>query len=87
MNITSAKELCLRIKSEEIVDQKESAENNLKLRILDYFIAHDLSNDMFERALKARLSDPVRPRSRVGLYAPRFWKHGRKDTKPLNNNG
>jgi len=48
----------VRIKSEATVSQIESVDNNLKLRILDYFISRDPSNDVFEQALKARLSDP-----------------------------
>ena len=84
MNITSAKELCLRIKSEEIVDQKESAENNLKLRILDYFISRDLSNDMFERALKARLSDPDPAKEQSRIICAQIleaWQKGHKAPK------
>jgi hypothetical protein len=58
MNVISAKELCLRIKSEVTENQIESVDNNLKLRILDYFISHNPSDDVFEQALKVRLSDP-----------------------------
>jgi len=58
MNVISAKELCLRIKSEATVSKIENEDNILKLSILDYFISHDPSDDVFEQALKVRLSDP-----------------------------
>jgi len=54
----SATELCQKLKSEVVARQDTSAVNNLKLRILDYFITHDISDDIFEDVLKARLSDP-----------------------------
>jgi len=38
--------------------QDDSAANDLRLRILDHFITHDISDDIFEDVLKARLSDP-----------------------------
>ena len=52
------RELCQRLKSEAIAKQDTSAENDLRLRILDYFIASDLPDDVFEKVLKARLNDP-----------------------------
>lgn len=54
----SVKELCQRLKSEAMAKQDADAVNNLKLRILDYFITHDIADDIFEDVLKARLSDP-----------------------------
>ena len=54
----SVKELCQRLKSEAMARQDTSAVNDLRLRILDYFITHNISDDIFEDILKARLSDP-----------------------------
>ena len=54
----SATELCQRLKSEAITRQDASAVNSLKLRILDYFITHNVPDGMFEETLKARLNDP-----------------------------
>lgn len=58
MGRISATELCQRLKSEAIARQDASADNDLRLRILDYFIALNPSDDVFEGALKARLNDP-----------------------------
>lgn len=58
MSGISAMELCQKLKSEAIARQDDSAVNNLRLRIIDYFITHDLPDDIFEGALKARLNDP-----------------------------
>ena len=58
MGRTSAIELCQKLKSEATARQDASAVNNLRLRILDYFITRDVPDDMFEEALKARLNDP-----------------------------
>jgi len=52
------KELCQRLKSEAIARQDTSADNKLRLRILDYFITRELPDDMFEEVLEARLNDP-----------------------------
>jgi hypothetical protein len=41
-----------------VARQDASAVNNLRLRILDYFITRNISDDMFEELLKARLNDP-----------------------------
>jgi hypothetical protein len=38
--------------------QDDSAVNNLRLRILDFFITRSVSDDIFEEVLKARLNDP-----------------------------
>jgi hypothetical protein len=35
-----------------------SVTNDLRIRILDYFIIHDFSDDIFEDVLKGRLDDP-----------------------------
>ena len=58
MGRISATELCQKLKSEAIARQDVSAVNNLRLRILDYFITHNVPDDMFEEVLKARLNDP-----------------------------
>ena len=52
------RELCQRLKSETTARQDTSADNNLRLRILDYFIARSFPDDMFEKVLEARLNDP-----------------------------
>jgi len=53
-----AKELCQRLKSEATHKQDASSVNDLRLRILDYFIAADLTDDVFEAVLKALVNDP-----------------------------
>lgn len=58
MGRISARELCQRLKSEAIARQDEGPDKDLRLRILDYFIAHDPSDDVFEKVLRARLNDP-----------------------------
>jgi hypothetical protein len=54
----SATELCQKLKSEATARQDTSAVNNLRLRILEYFITRNFPDDMFEGILKARLNDP-----------------------------
>jgi len=54
----NAAELCQRLKSEAVARQDTGAVNNLRLRILDYFIALNPPDDRFEGLLKARLNDP-----------------------------
>lgn len=58
MDRISVRELCQRLKSEAAARQDASAVSDLRLRILDYFITHDISDDIFEDILKARLNDP-----------------------------
>ena len=58
MGRISAMELCQKLKTEAAGRQDDSAVNNLRLRILDYFITRNVSDDMFEGVLKARLNDP-----------------------------
>jgi hypothetical protein len=53
-----ATELCQKLKSEAVTRQDASEVNNLRLRILDYFINRNVSDDMFEEVLKARRNDP-----------------------------
>ena len=67
MNIISAAELCQRLKSEAIAKQDASAVNNLRLRILDYFIARNVPDDVFEGVLRGRLNDhdPAKEQSKV----------------------
>jgi hypothetical protein len=54
----SATGLCQKLKSETIARQDTDAVNNLRLRILDYFIIRNVPDDMFEGILKTRLNDP-----------------------------
>ena len=58
MGRISATELCQKLKTEATARQDTSAVNNLRLRILDYFITRNVPDDMFEGALQARLNDP-----------------------------
>lgn len=58
MGRTSATELCQKLKTEATARQDTSAINNLRLRILDFFITRNVPDDMFEGILKARLNDP-----------------------------
>ena len=58
MGRVSATELCQKLKSEAIARKDASAVNNLRLRILDYFITRSVPDDIFEGILKARLNDP-----------------------------
>jgi len=58
MDRISATELCHRLKSQALATQDASAVNNLRLRILDYFIALNPPDDRFEGLLRARLGDP-----------------------------
>ena len=55
---TNVTELCQKLKTEATARQDTSSVNNLRLRILDYFITRDVPDDVFERVLKARLNDP-----------------------------
>jgi len=55
---TSVTEVCRKLKSEAVARQDASTVNNLRLRILDYFITRNIPDDMFEGVLKARLNDP-----------------------------
>jgi len=67
MGRISAKELCQKLKTEAIAKQDASTANKLRLRILDYFITRNVSDDNFEEVLKARLNDPdpVKKQSKV----------------------
>ena len=58
MSKVSAIKLCKKLKDEAAAGQDSSAVNNLRLRILDYFITRNIPDDMFEEILKARLNDP-----------------------------
>lgn len=58
MGRISAVELCQKLKSEAIARQDNSEVNDLRIRILDYFITHSPRNDRFEGLLMARLNDP-----------------------------
>ena len=44
----SATELCQKLKSEVIARQDASAVNNLRLRILDYFITRNVPDDILK---------------------------------------
>ena len=58
MGRISATELCQRLKSEAMARQDASPVNDLRLRVLDFFITRDVPDDIFEEALVARLNDP-----------------------------
>jgi hypothetical protein len=55
---TNAMELCRKLKNEATVSKETGVVNELKLRILDYFINRNVPDDVFEEALKTRLRDP-----------------------------
>ena len=54
----SAMQLCQKLKSEAIAKRDAGAVNNLRLRILDYFIDRDVPDDIFAEALESRINDP-----------------------------
>lgn len=58
MGRIGATELCQKLKSEAVARQDASAVNNLRLRILDYFITRNIPDDMFEEVLEGRINDP-----------------------------
>jgi hypothetical protein len=58
VDITSATELCQKLKSEATARQDASAESNLRLLILDYLINSNIPDDIFQEVLQARLNDP-----------------------------
>lgn len=55
---TSARELCQSLKTEASARQDDSAVNNLRLRILEFFITRNVPDDIFEEVLRARINDP-----------------------------
>jgi len=63
----SAVELCQKLKDEVTASQDDSAVNNLRLRILDYFITRPIPDDKFEEILQGRIndSDPAKEQSKV----------------------
>lgn len=80
----SVKELCQRLKSEAMARQDDSAANYLRLRILDHFIIQDISEDIFEDVLKARLNDldPAKEQSKaICVEILEAWRT-RSDDKP-----
>ena len=58
MGETTPKEVCQRLKSEAMTKQDIDANSDLRLRTLGYLIAHDLTDEKFERILRARIADP-----------------------------
>lgn len=54
----SAMQLCQKLKSEAIAKRDASPVNNLRLRILDYFIDRNVPDDIFAEALESRINDP-----------------------------
>jgi len=58
MGEISVRELCQKLKSEAMARHDDSEVNDLRLRILDYFIINDISDDIFGDVLEARLNDP-----------------------------
>ena len=54
----SAVELCRKLKEEWEASQDNSAENNLRIRILDYLISRRVPDERFEDVLEGRINDP-----------------------------
>jgi hypothetical protein len=49
--------LCNSLKKKSL-ELEESDENRLRLKILDYFIERNVSDDIFEEVLTIRINDP-----------------------------
>jgi hypothetical protein len=58
LNKVSAVELCQKLKVESEASQDNSAENGLRIRILDYLISHRVPDNRFEEVLEGRINDP-----------------------------
>ena len=58
MGKVSAVELCQKLKQEAEASQDNSAENNLRIRILDYLITARVPDNRFEEILDGRINDP-----------------------------
>lgn len=52
-----AVELCNTLKGKSL-ELEESDENRLRLKILDFFIDRNISDDVFEEVLTIRINDP-----------------------------
>lgn len=67
MGRISTVELCQKLKSEAVARQDSSAINDLRIRILEYFLNKDIPEDIFEDVLEARLNnpDPAKEQSKV----------------------
>ena len=82
MGRIGATELCQKLKSEAVARQDASAVNNLRLRILDYFITRNIPDDMFEGVLKARLNDPDPAKEQSKVICAEIleaWRTGRNE--------
>jgi hypothetical protein len=55
--IQNSVELCNSLKKKSL-ELEESDENRLRLKILDYFIERNVSDDIFEEVLTIRINDP-----------------------------
>ena len=58
MSANNVTKLCEVLKTEAKASGDASRFNQLKLRILDYFIEREVGDDIFEDVLKARINDP-----------------------------
>jgi len=54
----SAIELCQKLKDESEACQDSDPVNNLRIRILDYFVTCRVPDDRFEEVLEGRIHDP-----------------------------
>ena len=80
---TSATQLCQKLKAEAVASQDESKVNALRLRILDYLIAHNVPDDVFEEVLEARLNDPDPAKEQSRVICAEIleeWRTGGSDT-------
>ena len=57
MIIQNSVELCNSLKKKSL-ELEENDENRLRLKILDYFIDRNVSDDIFEEVLTIRINDP-----------------------------
>ena len=57
MIIQNSVELCNSLKEQSLA-LEENDENRLRLKILDFFIDRNVSDDIFEEVLTIRINDP-----------------------------
>lgn len=57
MTLQHAVRLCHTLK-DKAMELEETDENRLKMKILDFFIDRNISDDVFEEVLTIRINDP-----------------------------
>jgi hypothetical protein len=58
------------------MESEDTNENRLRLKILDFFIDRNISDDVFEEVLTIRINDRTRTNNRVKISVKKYWKHG-----------